>query len=545
MISTVKPDEDITECETISDLAALLDLDLKTLLFFAYRNNRLYNHYKIPKKSGGHRDIDAPKEALKTVCSKLNFYLSNVYDEFLPKSVQGFVRGRGIITNADKHLNRAYVLNIDLDDFFGTINSGRIIGLFRRYPFRFGTRLASVLTGIVTYNNHLPQGSPTSPVLANMICLKLDKALMRLSQENGWRYSRYADDITFSTNKLTDDLASVSGTGVVVGKRIINILKKNGFALNEKKTRLAIPGQSKWVTGVKVNKERNLSRKYIKRIRCMLHAWEAYTEAKAETEFNQKYNRGPAKTFREVLRGRIDHLGNVRKKTDPLYIKLYNRLCALEEKYNRRLPESKKEEYARKTLVIQSSTGGYGSGFFINSNVIVTCAHVVGDDKSVRFTTLDQTLPMEFAHATVQEVNVEKDFAILYTASDYSPLVLPCNHRKQLQSFSNDEEYISIGYGGFRQEDGYWTDPATLDQKIAQKYRDGSLRVNNPMWRGMSGGPVISKRTNRVDGYIVHGSMTLADGEDVKSHLFYPISNVPSDYFFKPVSLPDSGDILF
>lgn len=531
MISTIKKDVDITKIYTIQHLADLLNLDLKSLHFFAYGNDELYKSYKIPKKSGGYREIHAPIEALKTTCKKLDYHLSRVYEDFLPGSAHGFITGRGIITNSIGHVQRSYVLNIDLQDFFGVVNSGRIMGMFKRYPFQFSSRLASVLTGLVTYKNSLPQGSPSSPVLANMVCLKLDKDLIRLSARHGWRYTRYADDITFSTNELSENLASLVGSKVFVGNAIVRIIEKNGFSINEKKTRLSTPHQSKWVTGIKVNEKLNLSRKYIKRVRSMLHAWEVWKEELAEKRFNSEFNSGKYKSFRQVLRGRIDHIGNVRGKDDLLYKKLYNRLCDLEERSDRRLPETKKEEYLNKVLVIVSSHRS-GSGFFISKNHIVTCAHVVGSDRSVQFTTKRYRMPIEFKWASVIAVDEKNDYAILHTPSDNSKLVFKTNPRKTLLSFSQEEEYISVGYAGFRDNGSIWTDPAANDQKIIQKYpSNNSFEVGGAMWRGMSGGPFVSKRTDCVDGYIVVGARSLSDSADVKSHTIYPLSNIPLEYF--------------
>lgn len=549
MISTTKTDEDIRDCENMTDLANLLGLNLKTLLFLAYKNEHLYKHYRIKKKSGGYRDIHAPDEALKTACKKLNYHLSEVYEEYIPNSVHGFVYNRGIVSNAERHLVRKYVLNVDLENFFETVNSGRIMGLFKRHPFRFSKNLRSVLAGLTTYENHLPQGSPCSPVLANMICFRLDKEMIRLASKHGWRYTRYADDITISCNELDDNLATIKGEKVLVGEKIIHTIEKNGFTLNPKKTRLAVPNASKWVTGVKVNKKCNVSRKRIRQARAMLNAWEVYGEDRAEEEFNRKYNPGRNKKYSEVLRGRIDHIGNVRGKDDIIYRRLYNRLCDLEGKYENRLPETLKDIYLDKVLIIKSSQG-YGSGFFINDQIIVTCAHVVESDRNVTFTTRDKKMPVEFKGASVLYVDKEKDIAILYTASRHPELMFNCSHRKTHQAFNTDEEYVSIGYGGFRTDDAFWSDPAAVDQKIVQKEELGginSYRVSNAMWSGMSGGPMISKKSGKVDGYIVEGAQTQEGGTDIKSFKFYPVSNIPIEYIKieKPHETVDFGEIIF
>jgi retron-type reverse transcriptase len=523
-------ENDIRECGTVFSLAKLLNLEVKTLLFFAYNNDKLYSHYKIKKKTGGERNISAPIEALKTTCAKINFYLNEIYSEYLPQASHGFVPQRSIITNAKKHLSKRYILNIDIEDFFGTINTGRVIGLFKGYPFLFNKAQASILAGLVTHNNALPQGSPCSPVISNMICFRLDKELTVLAQSKGWIYSRYADDITISSNKLTDDLATKVGPGVNPGKIIVKILNQNGFVINKKKTRLSSPLQSKWVTGIKVNEGLNVSRKLIRQVRAMLNAWEKYDYKQAQIHYNKLYS-VKEKNFSAVVRGKIDYIGNIKSKNNITYIKLYNRLCNLENKYHNKIPESFKDRCVRDVLVIKSEKG-FGSGFFINKNFIVTAAHLLTDgEKSVHITTKERKLPVEFKSASVIYVNKEQDFAILGTYSKFPNSIFEADFRKRDLDINTD--YLSVGYGGFRSNETFWTDPCIVDQKILQLQGNGAqieFVVGNPMWSGMSGGPVINQKTKLVVGYIVNGAETIQNGREIKSHIFRPISNIPEEY---------------
>lgn len=519
-------DDNICDCETVFHLANLLNIDVKKLLFFAYKNAGLYNHYKIKKSSGGEREISAPIEALKTINRKLTFQLNEIYSEHLPSSVHGFVSDRSIVTNAKNHLNKRYVLNIDLENFFGTINSGRVMGLLRGYPFNFNKSLASVITGITTYNNSLPQGAPSSPVISNMICRKLDMELIKLAKENSWVYSRYADDITISTNVLTESLASKIKEDVILGIEIRKIIKRNGFSINKAKIRLARPNQSKWVTGVKVNNELNVSRKFIRQVRSMLYSLE-----KSKTTIDILSN-PETLILLNIVRGKISHVGNVKSKENLTYIKLYNRLCELEGKVHKRIPESLKEKYKENVLVIKTSLG-YASGFFIRENVIVTAAHTIGlEERSVDITTRRMRLPVEFKGANVIFVDRAKDFAILYTiSSSFSKAVFDVDFGDR--SFDHDIDYVSVGYGGFRSNLTYWSDVAVVDQKIVQiENLDGNINyhVNSPMWSGMSGGPVISQKTGSVVGYITFGSPSLNSGQEVKNHVFRSISNIPLEY---------------
>lgn len=523
-------EDDIRDCGTVFLLADLLKIDVKTLLFFAYKNDGLYLHYKISKKTGGERSISAPVEALKTTCAKLNVYLNEVYSEYLPQASHGFVPHRSTITNAKKHLAKKYVLNIDIKDFFGTIHTGRVMGLFRQHPFLFNKSQASVLAGLVTHKNALPQGSPCSPVISNMICLKLDKDLTTLAKSKGWTYSRYADDITISSNILSDDLATKTSLKTIPGKHIVKIIEDNGFTINLKKTRLSLPVQSKWVTGIKVNEKLNVSRKLVRQVRSMLHAWEDFGYEQAQRHYNQLYN-GKGKNFAAVLRGKIDYIGNIKSKNNFIYIKLHNRLCELENKPHKRIPESFKEICTNNILVIKSQRG-FGSGFFINRNLIVTAAHLLNDnERSVQITTKEKRLPVEFKSANVVSINRAQDFAILHTYSDFSNSIFEVDFRGR--SLDMNTDYVSIGYGGFRSDQTFWTDPCAVDQRVIQTRGTGvdiEFSVNNAMWSGMSGGPVIIQKTGLVVGYIVRGAGTLQDSPEVQSFIFKPISNIPREY---------------
>ena len=125
-------------------------------------------------------------------------------------SAHGFIQPTSVVTNARAHTGKRWVLNIDLEDFFPTVNFGRIRGLFLKPPFDMAPAAATVCAQIVTYRNGLPQGAPTSPVLSNLIAVPLDRALLRLvAPARASTYSRYADDITFSTD-LTQFPASLA-----------------------------------------------------------------------------------------------------------------------------------------------------------------------------------------------------------------------------------------------------------------------------------------------------------------------------------------------
>jgi len=164
------------------DISSLLDVDYPRLMYHLYvlpRDSR-YKEFTIPKKSGGVRSITAPVTPLKIIQRKLNQVLQAVYRPRF--SVHGFARKKSVSTNALEHSRQRYVFNIDLKDFFPSINFGRVRGLFMSEPFNLCPEVATTLAQICCYDGKLPQGAPTSPVISNMICSRMYGALQQLAK---------------------------------------------------------------------------------------------------------------------------------------------------------------------------------------------------------------------------------------------------------------------------------------------------------------------------------------------------------------------------
>ncbi len=203
--------------------------------------------------------------------------------------VHGFSKERSIVTNARKHcsVKTTFVLNIDLENFFPSITFFRVRGLFQSKPFNFSYNFSTVLAHLCCHNGKLPQGAPTSPILANLICRSLDKELMSLAYRNRATYTRYCDDITFSFsvknfNKLPGGICSFDGSTTVLGTELQAIIEKNGFNVNAKKTRLSSSMHRMEVTGLTINKFPNVKRDFVDRIRGALHSWEKFGYPAAE-----------------------------------------------------------------------------------------------------------------------------------------------------------------------------------------------------------------------------------------------------------------------
>jgi RNA-directed DNA polymerase len=208
---------------SLSDLAALLAFKPKALSYVLYKQPEAnkYTVFLIPKRNGGERTIKAPVDALKLIQQRLSNLLQDCVDEVntsknrKDRTAHGFKRKRSIITNARQHRHRRYVFNLDLEDFFPSINFGRVRGFFiKTKDFELHPDVATVIAKIACHENSLPQGSPCSPVISNLVAHLLDMRLVSLASAAGCTYSRYADDLTFSTNKknFPADVAAPTGT---------------------------------------------------------------------------------------------------------------------------------------------------------------------------------------------------------------------------------------------------------------------------------------------------------------------------------------------
>jgi RNA-directed DNA polymerase len=321
--------DEFLKLQNRDDIAQLLKVTTKQLNFHLYvlASEKKYKTFTVPKKSGGTRQISAPASPIKIIQRKLKQVLEAVYN---PKpSTHGFVTGRSIVSNARLHKRRRYVLNLDLENYFPTIHFGRVRGMLMGNPYNLNTEVATILAQICCHQGVLPQGAPTSPIISNMICARLDAKLQQLAKEHQCTYSRYADDITFSTNrsKFPSALAHLSDIGQVeIADELSSVIQNNGFQVNPKKTRLQVRQQRQEVTGLTVNRYPNVQRRHIKQIRGILHAWgkygldstaQRYYEHHAGYKYaNPQKHRPP---FQRVVLGKIEFVGMVKGKNSPVY----------------------------------------------------------------------------------------------------------------------------------------------------------------------------------------------------------------------------------
>lgn len=266
--------EALRSADSLAGLAFLLGFQPKALAYILYIKSPAakYSSFTIPKKAGGVREIRAPAPDLMNLQTRLSGLLQDCEQEIrahlnLKRTIShGFVRHKSIMTNASQHLHKRYVFNIDLEDFFGTINFGRVRGFFiKNRNFLLTPKMATVLTQIICFENKLPQGAPTSPVVSNLIAHILDIRMVKLASKADCLYSRYADDLTFSTNEkhFPDSIATCKNAdhNWAVGQDLRNVVHASGFRLNDKKTRIHYADSRQEVTGLVVNRKVNVKKR--------------------------------------------------------------------------------------------------------------------------------------------------------------------------------------------------------------------------------------------------------------------------------------------
>jgi len=276
--------EKLIKTTSLSEFAILLGYKPKALSYILYKipNDQKYIGFTIPKKNGGERKIKSPVDQVKHLQRRLADLLNQCFDETSMGSKHkrslshGFRKDHSIRTNAINHINKRHVFNIDLQDFFPSINFGRVRGFFiKNAHFQLDPKIATIIAQIACHDNELPQGSPCSPIISNLIGHLLDIRMVNFAKRAKCTYSRYADDLTFSTNRneFPAKIAIQSYDNQWVSSNTLKKeIEKVGFTINEKKTSLQYKTTRQIATGLVVNKKVNIKREYYRQTRSMCHS---------------------------------------------------------------------------------------------------------------------------------------------------------------------------------------------------------------------------------------------------------------------------------
>ena len=329
-------------------------VSLSNLTFYANPklSSKRYKTFTIKKKSGADRTIHAPAKSLKNTLRSINFILQCVYVPH--KAATGFIPDKSITDNAKQHIGKNYVLNMDLKDFFHSFDLNRVKLAFMYEPFNLKKDrepLAFLLAALCTHpmeidgetKRVLPQGSPASPTITNILCRRLDRRLTGLAHRFGATYTRYADDITFSSQHniyAKDEKAQLNDKGCYDNfmTELERLIHEEKLTINPKKTRLQKRGYQQEVTGLIVNDKVNVRRKYVKEIRKWLYLWEKYSYEKAQMYFEAAYksDKGHVKEgspdLANVLEGKLNFMKMVKGEDNKAYEKLRSRFDTLQPK---------------------------------------------------------------------------------------------------------------------------------------------------------------------------------------------------------------------
>lgn len=328
---------DVRTFEGVADLLYISAKQLNYLLYSRNSNAHRYRNFDLPKRRGGLRSIQEPRRELKYIQRNLAGQLYKVYRP--RNAVQGFRHGKNVKSNAELHCPARYIFNVDLKDFFPSINFGRVRGVFLT-QFSLPHTVATVLAQICCHENSLPQGAPTSPVLSNIICSRMDGELTRLAKKYRCFYSRYVDDITFSkrTSDFPPEIGYAGPTGGQVGPELDDIIRSNDFNINEEKVYLQSNRRRQRVTGLIINQKPNVPRRYVRQIRAMINAWSKYGEevanrTHAEIYYRRTVRNGMPPALSEVIHGKLEFLKMVKGAKDRVYQNLQKRFVKIYPKY--------------------------------------------------------------------------------------------------------------------------------------------------------------------------------------------------------------------
>lgn len=256
--------------ENKKELALKLDVKYNQIVYLVYvkKIENCYNEFTIKKKNGQERVISAPNESLKRVQRKIaNFLANKIEDNTLNIISHGFSKNKSIKTNGFPHRNKRYLLNVDLEDFFDSIHFGRVRGFFKTNKnFKFSDEEATLIAQLTCYKKKLPQGAPTSPVISNLIAGILDYRILKICKKYKLVYTRYVDDMTFSTNNKEFE-NEYSNFLIELDK----VVKRTGFMINTNKTHFQKYNERQTVTGLTVNKKLNVKKEYYKKTRAMAY----------------------------------------------------------------------------------------------------------------------------------------------------------------------------------------------------------------------------------------------------------------------------------
>lgn len=529
--------EMFSKLQTRHDVARILGRKESSLRYFLYkrRPESMYRTFSIKKRNGTDRVISAPQRELKAIQRKLAYVLSCVYE---PKvCAYGFVAGKSNVGNASQHTKRTLVLNIDLKDFFSQIHFGRVRGMLMKPPYSVGEEAATTIAQIACLNGILPQGAPSSPIITNMICVPLDNALIRLAKSAGCVYTRYADDLTFSTYKSAFDrnIVSFEDDKIKIGNKLAGILEKHSFSINPEKINVRRHSQHQEVTGLTVNVFPNLRRNYIRNLRAILHHCRTQGIYESAKEYIAKgYCKNSdilaavndpekretiEKWFEYVLKGKINYIKQIKGGDDLTYLSFAQ---CLNQILGRQVFDVsnlyKLNQLAlENTFILECDMGDIyeqGSAFYIPNVGLLTSYHVVEHGVLYKAYTCSGYKRDSFCAVGLDANLWTSDKKIDYAIFNISHPLLGDKGFKigDSTNLRVGDQVTVIGYPNYQEGDSPYIQNCAITSKktfMGVPFYTVSGRIVH----GASGGVVLNSKREAI-GIIKGGVQTLRDNED-------------------------------
>lgn len=537
------------ELKTREDVADLLGIEDKSLRYFLYaiKPDNLYSEFTIKKKNGSDRHINAPDKRLKNIQRKMAHILNCVYK--VKPAAHGFVIDKNIVTNARNHVKRRYVFNIDLENFFEQIHFGRVRGMLMSPPYNIGAEAALVIAQIACYKGKLPQGAPTSPILTNMVCSPLDTQLTKLAKKYNLHYTRYADDISFSSyrDELPTGIVYTDEEGIHIGKELREILSKNSFAVNASKTRISDYRKHQEVTGLVVNQFVNIRRGYIKKIRAVLYNCRKQGVYEAAKDYIEKGNcknssviemiknesdenkEKVVEWFKEVLKGKLGYVRYVRGKSDYVFLKYAKEMNELfdEEVFSIEKELELLEKIEKSVFILEFEAGEkyvQGTGFIVKDIGLLTNYHVTENDEMYTVSTYKGDKKCSVSNKiNLVKNNKEIDYAC-YTFGKTSEDALELGSSKELTIGST---VLVIGYPDYCTGNSPEIQTVNI---ISERCFMGQriYTISGRIVHGASGGVVLNL-SYEVVGVIRCGPASLEETYDNANQGIIPIDDIVRD----------------
>ncbi len=355
-----------------------------------------------------------------------------------------------------------------------------------------------------------------------MICSKLDGELQRLAQRFHCIYTRYADDITFSstTPEFPKTLAIETASGIELGGTLKQCIEDNGFRIHEGKIRLQKPDRRQEVTGITVNDMPNVNRRFIRQLRAMLHAWEKYGYENAEREYHEKYCRKrchpnrPPPVFCRVVDGKLNFLKMVRGEKSAIYRKYaYQYNCLIGKPFPPYFDDPIKEIESNLWVLESEKESSQGTAFMLEGIGLITCQHVIEEDTHA---FKADNFPKKYPVEVISE-NGHIDLAILKIKGENTQGLKPGD----CTNLSREDKITIAGFPN------YWPgDTAYIAEGKITAFRNVStirrILISANIVAGNSGGPVLNE-SNEVIGIAVTGTEDFQSARTTEKHGVIPV----------------------